>query len=95
MPVPIPTIDDDDLVWCRIRVAERDVGFVRGILEASEGLACMFAEKGGDLMLVTSSSQQARLEEVVADLRVELGAIVTEWGANGGRRREPSSGCDA
>lgn len=94
MPVPIPTIDDDDLVWFRIRVAERDVGFVRGILEASEGLACMFAEKGGDLMLVTSISQQGLLEEVVEDLRVELGAIVTERGANSGRKREPSSGWD-
>ncbi|HOD24523.1 MAG TPA: DUF4911 domain-containing protein [Polyangiaceae bacterium] len=91
MSVPIPTVDDDALVWYRIRVVEKDVAFVRGILEASEGLACMFAEKGGDLMLVSPSSQQQRLEEVIEDLRVELGAIVTERGTNGGRKRESSS----
>jgi hypothetical protein len=95
MPVPLPTIDDDALVWRRIRVPERDVGFVRGVLEASEGLACMFAEKGGDLMLVSPSSQEQRLDEVIDDLRVELGAIVTERGANGGRKRESSSDSDA
>lgn len=91
MPVPLPHIDDDQLVWTRIRVS-KDVGYVRGILEASEGLACMFAEKGGDLMLVAPVSQQARLDEIVEDLRVELGAIVTERGTNGGRKRESSSG---
>jgi Domain of unknown function (DUF4911) len=92
MPVPLPHIDDDQLVWTRIRVSQKDVGYVRGILEASEGLACMFAEKGGDLMLVAPVSQQARLDEIVEDLRVELGAIVTERGTNGGRKRESSSG---
>lgn len=91
MPVPLPTIDDDALVWRRIRVPVKDVGFVRGVLEASEGLACMFAEHGGDLMLVAPSSQEQRLDEVIDDLRVELGAIVTERGANGGRNRDSSS----
>lgn len=96
MPVPLPKMDDEDeLVWRRIRVQDRDVGFIRGILEASEGLACMFAERGGDLMLVAPVSQEERLDEVIDDLRVELGAIVTERGANGGRKRERSSGSDA
>ena len=81
MPYPIPTIDDDALVWRRVRVVEREVVFVRGILEASEGLACMFAEKGGDLMLVAPSSQVERLDEVIGDLCAEVGAIVTDRSA--------------
>jgi len=88
MPVPLPDIDDEDLVWRRIRVAEKEVGFIRGILEASEGLACLFAEKGGDLMLVAPRNQEDRLDDVIDDLRVEVGAIVTERGTNGARTRE-------
>jgi len=83
MPVPIPTIDDDALAWRRIRVAQADVAFVRGVLEASEGLACMFAEKGGDLMLVSPASQVGTLDEVIEDLCVDVGAIVTDRGADG------------
>ena len=90
MSVPIPVIDDADQVWRRIRVDACEVGFIRGILEASEGLASMFAEHGGDLMLVASASRERELDVLIDDLRVELGAIVTARSGNGGRRREPS-----
>jgi len=57
-------------------VNSRDVVFVKAIIEASEGVACMFAERGGELLLVSSESRRAELDEIVEDLRVELGAIV-------------------
>jgi hypothetical protein len=88
--VPLPNIVDESLVWRRIQVPVRDVVFVRGVLEASEGVACMFAEHGGDLMLVAPVSQEKMLDEIVEDLRGEVGAIVTRVSAHGGRKAHGS-----
>lgn len=90
MRVPIPEIESDELVWRRLQVPVRDVGFVRGLLEASEGLACMFAERGGDVLLVAPASQRSALDELVEDLRRELGAIVTRVSAGGGMTPDAS-----
>jgi hypothetical protein len=57
-------------------VSARDVAYVKSILEASEGLASMFAERGGELLMVAPASRRAELDELVEDLRVELGALV-------------------
>lgn len=57
-------------------VDARDVTFVKGVVEASEGLACMFAERGGDLLLVAPASRKQELDELVADLAREVGAIL-------------------
>jgi hypothetical protein len=62
------------LVARRLNVRASDVVLVRGILEASEGLAVMFAERGGELVLAAPSCQAALLDELVADLVSELGA---------------------
>ena len=75
--VAIPEIIDRSLVTRRVLVEARHVAFVKGIIEASEGLACMFAERGGELLLVAPCSREAELEELVRDLRDELGAIVS------------------
>jgi hypothetical protein len=75
--VPIPQIQDRSLVTRRLLVPARHVAFVKGILEASEGLACMFAERGGELLLVAPASREAELDELVGDLRDEVGAIVS------------------
>ncbi|HKQ68677.1 MAG TPA: hypothetical protein VJT73_05025, partial [Polyangiaceae bacterium] len=37
----------DELVFRRMRVSTREVVFVKGVIEASEGLAAVFAEHGG------------------------------------------------
>ncbi len=76
MRLPIPTISDPALVSRRISVNAQDVVYVKAIVEASEGLACMFAERGGELLLVSSVSRRLELDEIVEDLRAELGAIV-------------------
>lgn len=90
MREPIPEIVGDDMVWRRIQVPVRDVAFVRGVLEASEGLACMFAERGGDLLLVAPTSQEAALDEVVEDFRRDVGAIVTRVSGRGGMKTDAS-----
>src|SRR5688500_7267633 len=50
-PMPCPPLLDADLVARRVRVRARDAVFVRGVLEASEGVGVLFAEQGGDLVL--------------------------------------------
>ena len=65
-----------ELIERRVRVAARDVVFVKGICEASEGLCAMFAEAGGDLRLAAPASRARELDELVRDLHVELDAVI-------------------
>ncbi|MBN1609771.1 MAG: DUF4911 domain-containing protein [Polyangiaceae bacterium] len=65
------------LVTRRVRVAPQDVVFVKGLIEASEGLGALFAERGGDLLLVATDSRSGELDELLTDLEAEVGAIVT------------------
>jgi hypothetical protein len=76
LTMPVPPLLDSDLVARRVRVRARDTVFVRGVLEASEGVGVLFAEHGGDLVLAAPRSLEAALDEVIADLVAELGAVV-------------------
>jgi hypothetical protein len=65
-----------ELVERRVSVNARDVVFVKGICEASEGLCAMFAESGGDLVLAAPRSRERELDELVHDLEIDFGARV-------------------
>ncbi len=56
----------------RVVVPARDVVFVKGVLEASEGVAAVFAESGGELSLVAPQSRVAALSEILADLGIDM-----------------------
>lgn len=60
----------------RLRVRARDAVFVKGVLEASEGVGVLFAEQGGDLVVAAPRSQERELEEIIFDLAVELDGVV-------------------
>jgi hypothetical protein len=83
------------LVTRRVLVAARDVVYVKGIFEASEGLGALFAEHGGDLVVAAPVSRAAELDELLRDLAAELGATVehtaddSEQDAFGNARSEP------
>jgi hypothetical protein len=64
---------DADLVLYRLLVRAADVVFVKGIFEASDGLCCMFAEKGGDLLIAAPHGREMELVEVLTDIVSELG----------------------
>ena len=51
-----------------------DVVFVKGLIEASDGLAAVFAERGGELTIVAPQGRGAELAELLHDLEVEIGA---------------------
>ncbi len=65
-----------------ISVRPAEVVFVKGLVEASDGLCAVFAERGGELVLAAPHGRAAELDELLADLEVELGAKV---GAGCGR----------
>ncbi len=60
----------------RVNVRPPDVVYVKGILEASEGLGLVFAERGGDLVIAAPPDRQADLDELLADLVTEIGARI-------------------
>jgi hypothetical protein len=65
----------EGMVVRRVVVRAPDVVFLKGILEASEGLAAVFAEKGGDLTIAAPASRERELDRVLDELCVELGAL--------------------
>jgi hypothetical protein len=68
----VPPLLGPGLVVRKLNVRACDVVMVRGILEASEGLGTMFAERGGELLLAAPTCQAAALDELVTDLVREL-----------------------
>jgi Domain of unknown function (DUF4911) len=66
------------LVTRRVRVAAREVVFVKGVIEASEGVAVVFADSGGDLTIATLPSQKDELDRILQDLASETGALLEQ-----------------
>ncbi len=62
----------------------RDVAWVRYVLEASEGLAVLIAERGGKLVLAAPPERGAELDRLVADLEAELEVAGGALGARDG-----------
>ena len=60
------------MVTRRLVVRAKDVVFVKGIVEAHDGLAHVFAESGGDLTIAAPPDRERELDELVADLAREL-----------------------
>ena len=67
----------DLMVVRRLIVRAKDVIFVKGVVEAHDGLAHVFAEHGGDLWIAAAPDREAELEDLVSDLARELGGIVS------------------
>jgi hypothetical protein len=74
-PLPISTMGAGMLAR-EVTVAAPDVVFVKGLVEASDGLAAVFAERGGDLTLVAPFDRAAELDEFIDDLAADLGANI-------------------
>lgn len=71
-PVPLSIADaSTGMVSFHVRVSEKDVVFVKGVVEASEGLGAVFADAGGDLAVTTTASRAAELRELLHDLELD------------------------
>ncbi len=80
--LPLATVGAGMLVR-RVSVRPPDVVFVKGVVEASDGLAAVFAEQGGELLVAAPRERAAELGELLADLEAELGARVVAPGEGG------------
>ena len=60
----------------QVRIDAKRVVLLKGIVEAHEGLAQVFAENGGELTLAAPRDRERELDALVADLCAELGAFV-------------------
>jgi hypothetical protein len=65
----------EGMVVRRMVIRAKDVVFLKGIVEAHEGLAQVFAESGGDLTLAAPEGRAEELDRLIDDLCVELGAM--------------------
>lgn len=65
----------EGLVSRQVVVPAKEVVFIKGVLEAHEGLAQVFAESGGDLVIATTESQAAELDALLPGLLAEVGGF--------------------
>lgn len=77
--MPVTPLIDHDLVSRKVLVRDKDVVFVKGIFEASEGLGALFAERGGELIISAPLSRMRELDALLTDLELELQAQVTDF----------------
>lgn len=66
----------EGLLVGKLRVAPEHVVFVKGVIEASDGLATLFAERGGDLSIAAPQGRAEELRELLFDLAAEVGGSV-------------------
>ena len=71
----VPPFVGEGMVTRRVTLRAKDVVFLKGIVEASEGIAQVFAEHGGDLTLASPVSRERELDLLIDDLCTELGAM--------------------
>jgi hypothetical protein len=64
------------MVVRRILIAARDVVFFKGVIEASDGLAGVFAQGGGDLTVASPVDRTEELDRVLDQLCAEIGGIL-------------------
>lgn len=75
-PGAVPPAVGPGMVTRRILVSARDVVFAKGIVEALDGVAAVFAEGGGDLVLASPLDREQELDELARDLARELGGVM-------------------
>jgi len=74
--VSVPPMVGEGMITRRLVVRAKDVAFLKGIVEAHDGLAQVFAESGGDLTIAAPAGRDAELQELVADLAAEFDGII-------------------
>ena len=71
----VPPVVGAGMVTRRVVVRAKDVVLLKGIVESNEGLANVFAERGGELVLAAPEGRAAELDALIDDLCRELGAM--------------------
>ncbi len=74
-PKSVPPCVGEGMVTRKVVVRAADVVLLKAIVEAHDGVAQVFGEHGGELVLASPTSRERELEGLVADLCAELGAV--------------------
>jgi len=72
----VPPLIGHGMVTRAIVVRAADVVLLKGIVEAHDGLAQVFAEHGGDLVIAAPADRARELDALVESLCAELGAVM-------------------
>jgi hypothetical protein len=67
----------EGMIARRLVVRAPDVAFLKGIVEAHEGLAQVYAERGGDLLIASTAGRERELDQLVLDLAREFDGILS------------------
>ena len=73
---PVAPALGEGMVVRRVVLRARDVVYFKGVIEASDGLAQVFAESGGDLTVAAPENRVEELDRVLAELVAELDGIL-------------------
>jgi hypothetical protein len=63
------------MITRRVVMRAPDVVFFKGVIEASEGLAVVFAEHGGDVLVAAPADRAEELDRVLVELCDRIGAV--------------------
>lgn len=74
----VSLLSKDELAVRAVSVRASELVFVRHLLEASEGVGFLIAERGGDVLLVSPVSREAELDEFISDMEQEVGLVRRE-----------------
>ncbi len=72
----VPPFVGDGMTVRKVVVPAREVVFFKGVVEAHEGLAQVFAEDGGDLTVACPDDRAGELDALLADLVPEVGGVL-------------------
>jgi hypothetical protein len=72
---PVPWCVGEGMVVRRVVMRARDVVFFKGVIDASEGLAAVFAVHGGDLAVAAPVERARELDALLDELADELGFV--------------------
>lgn len=72
---PVAPLVGEGMVSVRVRVRTKDVVFVKGVLDAHDGLCQVFAEQGGDLTIAGPEARKDELDAVLVDMLAEVGGV--------------------
>ncbi len=56
----------------KLNVVAKDVVYVKAIIQASDGVCCVFSDGGGELLLAAAEDRAADLHRLADDLELEL-----------------------
>ncbi len=73
-----PVLGDGLVIRC-LEVRSSDVVWLKAILDAHDGLGCLFSRGGGSLLLVCPASRGAELDELLVDIVSELPGVTVSF----------------